>query len=124
MTERQSSRPKKVSNEDDGVPAVYGRFSNGLQHMAGGSHVAYCTGPFQLAFLLSALDVCGISLGQCTILPFPGSARNDDLKKTLVTACSHLGMQIADLDSMPLPTLSDARHLCDPAHSGPRVAYW
>lgn len=113
-----------VSNEDDGVPAVYGRLSNGLQHMAGGSHVAYCTGPFQLAFLLSALDVCGISLGQCTILPFPGSARNDDLKKTLVTACSHLGMQIADLDSMPLPTLSDARHLCDPAHRRPRVAYW
>lgn len=113
-----------VSNEDNGSPAVCRRFNNGLQHMAGFPHFAYCSGPFQLAFLLSALDTCGISPGQFTILPFPGSARNDDLKKTLVTACSHLGMQIADLDSMPLPTLSDARHLRDPAHSGPRVVYW
>jgi hypothetical protein len=113
-----------VPNEDNGSPVVRGQFNNGLQHMDGFSHIAYCAGPFQLAFLLSALDVCGISLGKCTILPFPGSARNDDLKKNLVTVCSHLGMQIADLDPMLLPTLSDARHLRGPVSSRPRVAYW
>jgi len=113
-----------VSNEDDGAPAVYARFSNGLQHIDGFSHVAYCTGPAQLVYLLSALDVCGISPGQCTILPFPGSAKNDDLKKTLVKACTHLGMQTVDPVSMLLPTLSDARRLRDPAHSRPRVVHW
>lgn len=113
-----------VSNEDTEAPAVFGQFNNGLQHMAGLSHVALCGGPFQLAFLLAAFEVCGISPRGCTILPSPGSAKNDDLKKNLVTACSHLGMQSADLDSMPLPTLSDVRRLRDPAHSGPRVVYW
>jgi len=113
-----------VSNEDDGAPAVCGRFSNGLQHKAGVSHVAYCTGPFQLACILAALDVCGIPPNCCTVMPFPGSAQNDGLKKTLVKACSHLGMQTVDPVSMLLPTLSDARRLRDPAHSRPRVVHW
>lgn len=113
-----------VSNEDNASPALRDQFNNELQHMTRFPHFAYCSGPFQLAFFLSALDVCEISPSQCTILPFPGSARNDDLKKNLVTASSHLGMQIADLDSMPLPTLSDACHLRDLAHSGHRVVYW
>jgi len=113
-----------VSNEDAGAPAVYSRLSNGLQHIDGVSHVAYCTGPAQLAYLLSALDVCGISLSQCTILPFPGSAKNDDLKTMLIKACSHLGMQITDPVSMFLPTLSDAHRLYDPAHDRPMVVHW
>jgi len=113
-----------VSNEDDRAPAVYSRLSNGLQHIDGFSHVAYCTGPFQLAYLLSALDVCGISPGQCTILPFPGSARNDDLKKTLVTACSHLGMQIADADLLPALALSDAFRMRGGVPSESRRAFW
>jgi len=92
--------------------------------MAEFSHVAYCSGPFQLAFLLSALDVCEIPPGQFTILPVPGSTKNDDLKKTLITACSHLGIQTADFESMPLPTLRDIHYLRDRARSKLPVIYW
>jgi len=124
MTKGRSGHRMTISNEDDRAPAVCGRFSNGLQRIDWFTHVAYCTGPFQLAFLLSALDVCGISPNQCTILPFPGAAKNDDLKTMLVKACSHLGMQTTDPVSMLSPTLSDARRLYDPASNRPRVVYW
>jgi hypothetical protein len=124
MTEGRSGHLMTVSNEDDGAPASLNQLSEGLQHKAGFTHVAYCTGPAQFAYLLSALNIYGISLGQCTILPFPGSAQNDDLKKTLFKACAHLGMQTVDPASMPSPTLSDARRLYDSARSRPRVVHW
>jgi len=92
--------------------------------MIGLSHVAYCTGPFQLTFLLAALEVCGVSREQCTILPFPGSARNNDLKKTLIKACSLLGMQTTDIDLLPLPTLSDAFHARYSVQTERRLAFW
>ena len=88
------------------------------------SHVAYCSGPFQLAILLSALDVCGVPRANCTVMPFQGSARNDELKRTLVEACSRLGMETVDPASMPSPTLSDARRLYDPARRDHRVVHW
>ena len=99
-----------VSNEDDGVPDVYGRLSNGLPHMAEFSHVAYCVGPFQLAFLLSSLQVSGIPPASCMILPFATiwGVSNDDLLKTLRLVCEHLGMKTGDASLLPTPTLKEA----------------
>lgn len=92
--------------------------------MAGLPHVAYCSGPFQLACLLAALDVCGIPPNGCTVMPFPGSARNDDLKKTLVTACSRLGIRTVDPDSLPTLTLSEAFRMRAGVPGASRRAFW
>ncbi len=100
------------------------RFNNGLQHMAGFSHVAFCSGPAQLAFLLAALEVCGIPPRRCTIQPYPGSAKNDDLKKTLVKACALIGMQTVDADLLPAFTVSDVFRMRASVLTESRLAFW
>jgi len=65
------------------------------------SHFAYCSGPMQLSYLLSALHVCGISSSDCTVLPFTRSAKNDEVEEALSNACSHLGLQTANAACLP-----------------------
>lgn len=123
MTEGQSDHRMTVANEDDGASAVCGRFSNGLQHMDGFSHFAYCTGPFQFAFLLSSLEVSGIVPTRCTIMLFTG-ASNDDVLKTLHVLCGHIGMKIGDESLLPSPTLKEALSLRANAGHAYHTAFW
>lgn len=126
MTERQSGHRKKASNEDDRAPAVCGQFSNGLQHIAGVSHIAYCVGPFQLAFLLSALQVSGIMPASCMILPYAVifGVSNDDLLKNLLLVCGHLGMKTVDASLSPSPTLKEAHSLLRNEEHSHRSPFW
>jgi len=82
------------------------RFSNALQNIAGGSHVAYCTGPAQLAYLLSAFDVSGISPGDCLVY-ITASLRAVDLVKNLRVVCGQIGMTVGDEFLLPKPTLKE-----------------
>jgi len=115
-----------VSNEDDGVPDVYGRLSNGLPHMAESSHVAYCVGPFQLAFLLSSLQVSGIPPTSCMILPFAviSGVSNDDLLKTLRLVCGHLGMKTGDASLLPSPTLKEVHSFYSDPKRNHHSVFW
>ena len=124
MTKWRTSHQMPVSNEDKGSPAVCGRFNNGLQHVARFSHVAYCSGPAQLAFLLAAFEVCGVVPGECIIEPFRGSAKNDDLETTLVKACLRLGMPTVDAELLPTPTLRQAFRMRAGASVDSQSAFW
>jgi len=112
-----------VSNEDDRAPAVYSRLSNGLQHIDGFSHVAFCTGPAQLAFLLSSLDVSGIVPASCTIMPFT-AASNDDVLKTLRVLCGHVGMKMGDESLLTSPTLKEALSFRANAGHAHHFTFW
>ena len=112
-----------VSNEDDGAPAVYRRFSNGLQHIDGISHVAYCTGPAQLAYLLSAFEVSGISAGDC-LVHITASSIAVDLLKTLRVVCGQVGMKIGDESLLTSPTWKEALSLRRNAGHAHHTAFW
>ena len=123
MTEGRSGHLMTVSNEDDGAPASLNRLSEGLQHNAGVPHVAFCTGPFQLTFLLSSLEVSGIVPASCTIMLFTG-ASNDDVLKTLRVLCGHLGMKIGDESLLTSPTLKEALSPRANAGHAHHCAFW
>ena len=96
---------------------MYDRLDNELQHIDGFSHVAYCVGPFQLAFLLSSLQVSGILPESCMILPFATiwGASNDDLLRSLRLVYEHLGMRTCNASLLPSPTLEEVHsHYSDP----------
>jgi len=126
MTEGQSGHRKKASNEDDGASTVYARLSNGLQHMAEFSNVAYCVGPFQLAYLLSSLQVSGILPESCMILLFAAiyGVSNDDLLKALRLVCEQLGMKTGDASHLPSHTLKEAHSLRRNAGHARHSAFW
>jgi len=124
MTRGQRGQPVTPASEDERAEATHGRVDNGWGSLAEFQHVAFCSGPAQLAFLLAAFEVFGISPRGCTIQPYPGSAKNDDLKRTLVEASSLLGMQTTDLDHLPSPTLSDAFQIQNGLPSDRRLAFW
>lgn len=123
MTERQSGHRRTVPNEDDGEPAVYDRLGNRLQHIDGFSHVAYCTGPAQLAYLLSAFEVSGISPGDC-LVHITASLRAVDLVKTLRVVCGHVGMKIGDESLLTSPTLKEVLSLRRNARHAHPSALW
>lgn len=85
-------------------------------------HLAYCTGPAQLVYLLSALEVASVPLDSCTIYPFPGSAANDDLKKRVIEVSEYLG--IAVLDPEVLPVYSLKQTLVHRFLARREVAFW
>jgi len=122
--DRKAKRPpKKTSNEDDGASTVCSQFNNGLQHMDEFSHVAYCTGPAQLAYLLSAFEVYGISPGDCLIYIQTASSAVD-LLKTLPSVCGHIGMKMGDASLLPSPTLKETLALRrNTGHAHPS-AFW
>jgi len=105
---------------------VYDRLGNGLQHIDGFTHIAYCVGPFQLAFLLSSLQVSGILPASCMILPFAAisGVSNDDLLKALRLVCGHLGMKTGDASLLTSPTLKEAYSLRRNAGQAHRSAFW
>lgn len=115
-----------VSNEDDGEPAVYGRLNNGLQHINGFKHIAYCVGPFQLAFLLSSLQVSGILPASCMILPFAAisGVPNDDLLKALRLVCEHLGIKTCDASLLPFPTLKEVHSFYSDTKRSHHSVFW
>jgi len=122
MTKGQTNHRKKAPN-DDGAPAVYGRLGKGLHHIAGFSHVAYCTGPAQLAYLLSAFEVSGISPRDCLVYIQTASSAVD-LLKTLPLVCRHLGLKMGDASLLPSPTLKEALAFRINAKYAHHAAYW
>jgi hypothetical protein len=74
--------------------------------MAKLSHVAYCTGPAQLAYLLSAFEVSGILPRDC-LVHITASLRAVDLVKNLRVVCGHVGMTVGDEFLLPKPTLKE-----------------
>jgi hypothetical protein len=102
---------------------VYDRLVNGLQHINGFTHVAYCTGPAQLAYLLSAFEVSGISPGDC-LVHITASSSAVDLLKTLPVICGQVGMKIGDES---LLTSSTLKEVLSPRGNAGRVhhsAFW
>jgi len=102
---------------------VYGRLGKGLQHIAGVSHVAYCTGPAQLAYLLSAFEITGISPEDC-LVHITASSSAVDLLKTLRVICGQVGMKIGDESLLPLPALKEALSLRRNAGHAHHSAFW
>jgi len=123
MTEKRISQRMTVSNEDTEASAVHHRFNNGLQQMAGFTHVAYCTGPAQLAYLLSALEVSGISPGDCLVYTHTSPSANE-LLKTLLVVCGRIGMKMGDASLLMSPTLKEALSLRRNAGHTHHSAFW
>jgi len=105
---------------------MYCRLSNGLQHIDEFSHVAYCVGPFQLAFLLSSLQVSGILAASCMILPFAAisGVSNDDLLKNLRLVCEHLGIKTYDASLLPSPTLKEVYSFYSETKRSHHSVFW
>jgi len=87
------------------------------------SHVAYCTGPAQLAYLLSAFEVSGISPGDC-LVHITASSSAVDLLKTLHVICGQVGMKIGDEYLLPSPTLKEALALRGNTGHAHHSAFW
>lgn len=105
---------------------MYDRLGNGLHHIDEFSHVAYCVGPFQLALLLSSLQVSGILPESCMVFPFATiwGVSNDDLLKSLRLVCEHLGMRTSDASLSVSPALEEVHsHYSDPERNHHSV-FW
>jgi len=102
---------------------VYDRLGNGLQHIDGFTHVAYCTGPAQLAYLLSAFEISGITPRDC-LVHITASLRAVDLVQTLHVLCGQAGMKIGDESLLPSPTLKEALALRRNTKHAHPSAFW
>jgi len=105
---------------------VCDRLGSGLQYINRFTQAAYCVGPFQLAFLLSSLQVSGIPPASCMILPYAVifGVSNDDLLKYLLLVCGHLGMKTVDASLLPSPTLKEAHSLLRNEGLSHRSPFW
>lgn len=102
---------------------MYDQLSNRLQHIDGFSHVAYCTGPAQLAYLLSALEVIGIPPGDCLIY-ITASLKAVDLVNTLRVVCGQVCVTVGDEFLLPKPTLKETLAFRGNARHANRTAFW
>lgn len=102
---------------------MYDRLVNGLQHINGFTHVAYCTGPAQLAYLLSAFEVSGISPGDC-LVHITATSSAIDLLRTLPGVCGHVGMKIGDESLLTSPALKEVLSLRGNARHAHHSALW
>jgi len=123
MTEGQSGHGKKASNEDDGATAVYGRLGKGFQHIDGFSHIAYCTGPAQLAYLLSAFEISDITPRDC-LVNVTATPNAIDLLRTLPEVCRQVGMKIGDESLLTSSTLKEALSISRNTGHAHHSAFW
>ena len=116
----------RQASEDNGSRAAASGVTDGLQHLAGFSHVAYCVGPFQLAFLLSSLQVSGIAPASCMVLPFAAirGVPNEDLLRDLRQVCRKLGMETTDASLLSSPTLERACSVFRDTERYHNSAFW
>jgi len=108
------------------VPAVCGRLSNGLHRIDDFSHIAYCVGPFQLAFLLGSLQVSGILPERCMVFTFATirGVSNDDLLRSLHMVCEHLGMRTSNASLLLSPTLKELHSYYSDAERNHHSVFW
>jgi hypothetical protein len=69
-------------------------------------HLAYCTGPAQLAYLISSLEIFGIRPNDCTLILNPGVA-SDDVRRYMLKICNELKMNVTDLAKYPQHKTAD-----------------
>ena len=58
------------------------------------ANVAYCTGPAQLVYLLSALEVAGIPPRRCALQPFQRLGADDNLSDIVSRLGRELGFTV------------------------------
>jgi hypothetical protein len=71
-----------------------------VEHWENASHVAYCTGPAQLTYLMSALREAGVSRDAVLIMPYKGGAANDELEDVLGKLARLLGFDFVNPNSI------------------------
>ena|GEM_PF-6647147 len=84
------------------------------------THIAYCTGPAQLVYLLGSLEVCDVSLDSLTMQPagLPG------VRNAVVQVSKHMGIKVVDPALLPTHSVMRVMMHRFRAKRANQVAYW